>query len=163
VRILTRYVLTIAAVVYVDHAVLPRLLPEGVAPDLTLATIIYLALAIGGVSAVAAGFALGLISDLLGWGPVGVGALIGTLAAAIFSYFRGQIYERSLLAPAIFTALAFILKKALILALLAVTAGPVTVGWPVVGRAGVAALLTAATAFPLLFFYWRFLPPRRRA
>jgi len=161
VRVFFRYVLIIAAVVYVDHAVLPRLLPEGLAPDLTLATIIYLALAVGGVSAIAAGFALGLISDLLGWGPVGVGALIGTLAGAVFSYFRGQIYERSLLAPAIFTAVAFIVKKAVILALLAGTAGPLTVRWPVIGRAGVAALVTAAAAFPLLFFYWRLLPPRR--
>ncbi|UCH77304.1 MAG: rod shape-determining protein MreD [Candidatus Coatesbacteria bacterium] len=160
-RIFTRYVLIIAAVVYVDHAVLPRLLPEGVAPDLTLATIIYLALAVGGVAAVAAGFALGLISDLLGWGPVGVGALIGTLAGAVFSYFRGQIYERSLLVPAVFTAVAFILKKAITLGLLAGTGAPVTVGWPVVGRAGVAALVTAAAAFPLLFLYWRLLPPRR--
>jgi rod shape-determining protein MreD len=161
VRIFLRYVVVLAAVVYGHHAVLPRILPEAAVPDLTLATVVYLAFALGGVPAIACGFVLGLFSDLLGWGTVGVGALTGTLAGATFSYFRGQIYEKSLLVPAVFAAAAVVFKQILSYALVAATAGPVSFGWHVVGRFALAALITAACTVPLLFFYWRVLPPRR--
>jgi rod shape-determining protein MreD len=161
VRKFLRYVLVAAAVVYGHHALLPRLLPEAAVPDLTLATVVYVALALGGVTAVACGFLLGLASDLLGWGPVGVGALTGTLAAAAFSYFRGQIYEKSLLVPAVFAAAAAVVRLLLSYALLAATAGPVSFGWHVVGRLALGAAATGAASVPLLFVYWRILPPRR--
>jgi rod shape-determining protein MreD len=146
---------------YVHVSVAPRLLPDAAVPDLTLATVVYIALAVGGVPAVVCGFILGLTSDLLGWGPVGVGALIGTISGAAFSYFRGQIYERSLLVPALFAASAFVAKQFLSFVLLAATAGPVSFGWHVVGRTALGAGATAAFSFPLLFLYWRILPPRR--
>ncbi len=146
---------------YVYFSVAPRVLPAPAVPDLALATVVYLALAIGGATAVVSGFILGLTSDLFGWGPVGVGALVGTLAGAAFSYFRGQIYERSLLVPALFAAFAFAAKQLLSFALLAATAGPVSFGWHVVGRTALGAAATAAFSFPLLFLYWRILPARR--
>ena len=160
-RIFLRYVIVIAAVVYGHHAVLPRLLPDVLVPDLTLATVVYVALAVGGVPAVVCGFILGLASDLLGWGPVGLGALVGTASAAVFSYFRGQIYEGSLLVPALFAAVAVIVKQTLAFVLVAAFAGPASFGWLVVGKVALAAAATAVVSFPLLFFYWRFLPPRR--
>ena len=160
-RIFLRYVIVIAAVVYGHHAVLPRLLPDVLVPDLTLATVVYVALAVGGVPAVVCGFVLGLASDLLGWGPVGLGALVGTASAAVFSYFRGQIYEGSLLVPALFAAVAVIVKQTLAFVLVAAFAGPASFGWLVVGKVALAAAATAVVSFPLLFFYWRFLPPRR--
>ncbi len=160
-RIFIRYVFVIAAVMYVDVGVAARLLPTAAVPDFALATVVYLALAVGGVTAVVSGFILGLASDLFGWGPVGVGALVGTLAGAAFSYFRGQIYERSLLVPVLFAALASVAKQLLSFALLAATAGPVSFGWHVVGRTALAAGATAAFSLPLLFLYWRILPPRR--
>ncbi len=160
-RIFLRYVIVIAAVVYGHLAVLPRLLPDALVPDLTLATVVYVALAVGGVPAVVCGFILGLASDLLGWGPVGLGALVGTASAAVFSYFRGQIYEGSLLVPALFAAVAVIVKQTLAFVLVAAFAGPASFGWLVVGKVALAAAATAVVSFPLLFFYWRFLPPRR--
>ena len=160
-RIFIRYVFVIAAVMYVHVSVAPRILPTTAVPDLALATVVYVALAVGGVTAVVSGFILGLTSDLFGWGPVGVGALVGTLAGAAFSYFRGQIYERSLLVPALFAAFAVIAKQLVTFALLAATAGPVSFGWHVMGRTALGAGVTAAFSFPLLFLYWRILPPRR--
>jgi rod shape-determining protein MreD len=160
-RIFLRYVIVLAAAVYVHQAVAPRLLPDAAVPDLTLATVVYVALAVGGVPAVVCGFILGLASDLLGWGPVGLGALVATAAAATFSYFRGQIYEGSLLIPAAFAAVAVIVKQVLSFVLVAAFAGPASFGWMVVGHIALAAGVTAAASFPLLFFYWRFLPPRR--
>ena len=160
-RVFLKYLFVLAAVVYGHHAVLPRVLPETFVPDLTLASVVYLALAVGGIPAVVCGFVLGLASDLLGWGAVGVGALTGTLAAAAFSYFRGQIYEKSLLVPAVFAAAAAVVRLILNYALLAATAGPVSFGWYVVGRIALGAAVTAAASIPLLFVYWRVLPPRR--
>lgn len=160
-RIFLRYVVVLAAAVYAHHAVAPRLLPDALVPDLTLATVVYVALAVGGVPAVVLGFILGLASDLLGWGPVGLGALVGAVSASVFSYFRGQIYEGSLLVPAIFAAVAVIVKQTFAFVLVAAFAGPASFGWPVVGKIALAAAATAVVSFPLLFFYWRFLPPRR--
>ncbi len=160
-RIFLRYVVVLAAAVYVHHAVAPRLLPDAAVPDITLATVVYVALAVGGVPAVVCGFILGLASDLLGWGPVGLGALVGTVSAAVFSHFRGRIYEGSLLVPAIFAAAAVIVKQTLAFVLVAAAAGPASFGWLVVGKVALAAAVTAVFSFPLLFFYWRFLPPRR--
>jgi rod shape-determining protein MreD len=160
-RIFLRYVVVVAAAVYVHHAVAPRLLPDVLVPDLTLATVVYVALAVGGVPAVVCGFILGLTSDLYGWGPVGVGALIGTISGAAVSYFRGQIYEGSLLVPAVFAAAAVIAKQLVTFALLAATAGPLSFGWHVLGKTALAAGATAFFTFPLLFVYWRVLPPRR--
>jgi rod shape-determining protein MreD len=159
-RIFFRYAVVLAAAVYVQHAVAPRLLPDVLVPDLTLATVVYVALAVGGVPAVVLGFVLGLASDLLGWGPVGAGALVGTISAAAFSYFRGQIYEGSLVVPAAFAAVSALAKQFLTFALLAAFAGPVSFGWHVFGKAALAAGSTAAFSFALFFFYWRFLPPR---
>jgi rod shape-determining protein MreD len=151
----------VAAVVYLHHALVPRILPDNLVPDLTLVTVIYIALARGGVPAVVCGFALGLASDLFGWGPVGLGALVGTVSGAVFSYFRGQIYEGSLLAPTAFATGALIIKQVLGFILVAVAAGPVSFGWHVVGQWALGAAATAVVAFPLLFLYWRLLPARR--
>ena len=160
-RIFLRYVVVVAAVVYGHLALLPRVLPEAAVPDLTMATVVYLALSLGGIPAVVCGFILGLASDLLGWNPVGVGALVGTLAAAAFSYFRGQIYEKSLLVPSIFAAAASVFKLILSYTLLAATSGLVSFGWHVVGRLALGAATTAVASIPLLFAYWRILPQRR--
>jgi len=116
---------------------------------------------LGGIPAVVCGFVLGLASDLLGWGPVGVGALVGTLAAAAFSYFRGQIYEKSLVVPSVFAAAATLFKLILGYILLAATSGLVSFGWHVVGRIALGAGTTAVASIPLLFAYWRLLPQRR--
>jgi rod shape-determining protein MreD len=161
VRTLIRYVVVVATVVYLHHALVPRILPDTFVPDLTLITVVYIALARGGVTAVVCGFVLGLASDLFGWGPVGLGALIGTVSGAVFSYFRGQIYEGSLLAPAAFATGAVIIKQILSFVLVAIAAGPVSFGWHVVGQWGLGAAATAVAAFPLLFFYWRLMPARR--
>ncbi len=160
-RIFLRYVVVLAAAVYVHHAVAPRLLPDAAVPDITLATVVYVALAGGGVPAVVCGVSRGWASDLLGGGPVGLGALVGTVSAAVFSHFRGRIYEGSLLVPAIFAAAAVIVKQTLAFVLVAAPAGPASFGWLVVGKVALAAAVTAVFSFPLLFVYWRFLPPRR--
>ncbi len=160
-RLFLRYLVVIAAVAYLHHAVLPRFLSGGYVPDLTLASVVYVALAVGGLPAIFAGFLLGLVSDLFGWGPVGLNAFVGAVAAFAVGRLRGQVYESSLLAPAAFAVAAFILREALSFVLLAIFAGPVSFGWHVVGRLLLGALITGAACFPLLFVYWRLIPPPR--
>jgi len=161
VRLFFRYLLVTTAAVWVDHAVLPRLVPGGFAPNLSLATVVYIALAAGGLRAVVAGFVIGLASDLLGWGPVGLNALVATLAAAVFGRLRGQIYENSLLVPAAMVVLADLVLQLLSFVLAAAATGPVSFGWAVVGRVVLVPLITGLTCFPLFFAYWRLLPPPR--
>ena len=161
-KYIPRTVFVVAAVFYLHHAVLPRLLTVGYTPDLTLITAVYIALAAGNAAAVLGAFLLGLGSDLVGWGPVGVGALVATLAAAIYGRLRVNIYESSLLVPAILVAAAALVKQVLYAVLLAVGPAHISFTWAVAGRIALATLITGAAAVPLFFLYWRLIPPRRR-
>lgn len=83
--------LFVAAVLQVSIA--PHLAVLGVAPNFILLVVVTLALVEGPVAGCAAGFAGGLVFDLLGAGPLGpaalvlcvVGYLAGTLHAAMFA------------------------------------------------------------------------------
>lgn len=158
-RLFIRYCAVLAVTVYVGHAVLPRVVPAGWEPDMTAATIVYVALAVGGVRALLTGFILGLVADLFGWGPVGVGALAGTATAAACGLLHGQIYENSIAAPAAVAALAALVKGALMLAVAAAFAGLLGGGWALVGRLAACALATGVVAAPLYFLFWRIIPP----
>ena len=147
---------------YLHHAVLPRVLTADFTPDLTLTTVVYFALAAGGVASIVVGFLLGFLSDLFGWGPVGLGALVATLAAAVYGRFRVQIYERSLLVPAVLTTFAALVKQILYFALLAFGPAHVNFGWSIVWRLVVGTVVTGLVAFPVFYVYWRLIPPRRR-
>jgi rod shape-determining protein MreD len=151
-----------AAAAYLQYAVLPRLITVDFTPDLALATVVYVALAAGGVGAVVFGFALGLAGDLLGWGPVGVSALVATVAAAVTGRLRVHLYEYSLLVPVILAAVAALLKQLLAFVLVALGPAPVAFGWSVLGHLLLAGATTGLAGFPLFFLYWRLIPPRRR-
>lgn len=156
-----RAVLVALAALYLHHAALPRLLTADFTPDLTIATAVYFALAAGGAGAVVIGFLMGLAGDLFGWGPLGLGAGVTTLAAAGYGRLRVQIYQGSLLVPAVLTTFAVLVKQALALLFLAIGPAGVALTWGAVGRLGLHLLITALVCFPLYFFYWRFIPPRR--
>ena len=160
-RTFLRYFVVVAVVVYLHQAVLPRFLPGGAVPDLTLASVVYIALAVGGVPAIIAGFLLGLAADLFGWGPLGLNAFVATIAAFAVGRLRGQIYENSLLFPAFFAVVAFLAREVLAFVLSAVFAGPLSFGWRVVGQLALGAAVTGAASFPLSFIYWRVLPVRQ--
>jgi rod shape-determining protein MreD len=161
-KYIVRTVLVVAAAFYLHHALLPRVLTADFTPDLTLATVVYIALAAGNVAAVVGGFFLGLASDLFGWGPVGVGALVATLAAAVYGRLRVHIYEYSLVVPAVLVAVAALLKQVLYFVLLAFGPAHVSLTWAVVGRLALSTAVSGVAAVPLFFVYWRLIPPRRR-
>ncbi len=96
-----------------------------------------------------------------GWGPVGLYALGGTLAAAAFAPLHGQVYENSIAIPAACAALAALGLRLLSLAVTAAFVGPVAVGWFAVGHVLATTLTTALAAAPLYALYWRLIPPRR--
>ncbi len=147
--------------VYIHRAVLPRFLPTPYVPELTLATVVYLAVAVGGIRSLFFAFVLGLASDLLGWGPVGLGALVATLTAAAYAPLRGRIYENSLLVPAALTALAALAQGVLSLIIFVLAPGAVSLAGSDILRLVAAALVAGAASLPLFFIYWRLLPPRR--
>ncbi len=79
--------LVVAALLQV--ALAPHLAIGGVAPNLLLLVVLSLALLRGAGSGAAAGFAAGLVFDLLGTGPIGPAALV----LAVVGYLAGSLQE----------------------------------------------------------------------
>jgi rod shape-determining protein MreD len=153
------FALVIAGTVYLQHGLGPHLAPWGITPDLTLVLIVYLALNWGGFAGAGAGFCLGFASDVFSWGVIGVGALAGTVAGGLVGAYRGNIYERSIVAPPVLTALATVFKEGVNLAVLVIAAGAATVGGYHFLRLLLIVLVNSAVAVPLFLFYWWIIPP----
>jgi rod shape-determining protein MreD len=153
----------IAGTVYLQHGFGPHVAPWGITPDLTLILIVYLGLIWGGFRGAVAGFFLGFASDVLSWGVIGVGALAGTVAGGLVGAYRGNIYERSAMAPPVLTAMATIFKEGVNLGVLVIAAGTVTVGGYHFLRLLLVVLVNSAVAVVLFLFYWRVIPPGKEA
>ncbi|UCE26236.1 MAG: rod shape-determining protein MreD [Candidatus Coatesbacteria bacterium] len=153
------FALVIGGTVYLQHGLGPHLAPWGINPDLTLVLIVYLALNWGGFAGAVAGFCLGFASDVLSWGVIGVGALAGTVAGGLVGAYRGNIYERSIVAPPVLTGLATVFKEGVNLAVLVIVAGAVTVGGYHFLRLLLVVVINSVVAVPLFLFYWWIIPP----
>ena len=82
-------VAAIAVATLLQVGLAPYIAIAGVVPNFLLIVVVTLALVEGPSAGASAGFAAGLIFDLLGQGPVGPMALVLTLTG----YFAGQLHE----------------------------------------------------------------------
>jgi len=77
----------------------PYLAIGGVTPNFLLLVVVTLALVTGPTEGAAAGFAAGLIFDLLGTGPVGPGALVLCITGYVAGLMHEQMFAEGWLLP----------------------------------------------------------------
>lgn len=94
--------LALLAAAVAQVVVAPHLRVAGVVPNFPLLVVITLALVHGADQGAIAGFAAGLVLDLLGSGPVGAWAFVLTLVGYIAGLFEANIFAEGWLLP--FTA-----------------------------------------------------------
>lgn len=130
----------------------PYLTIGGVTPNFLLLVVITVALASGPTSGASAGFAAGLLFDLLGTGPVGPMALVLTVAGFIAGMLHEQMFAEGWLLPLtvlFFTSFAAELAYGLMLMLLGTDIA--------FGRALLTKMIPGAvynTALALLVYPW---------
>jgi rod shape-determining protein MreD len=89
----------------------PYLAIGGVVPNLLLIVVVTVALIEGPGSGAAAGFAAGLIFDLLGTGPVGPMALVLTTTGYLAGLLHEQMFAEGWLLPLTVLAIASLLSE----------------------------------------------------
>lgn len=156
--------LAMAGVAVLQSTVLRFLEIAGVAPDLTLVVLVFLANRNGVMVGQLTGFAGGVVLDVLGLAPLGFHALTFTILGAAFGVTRGKMFVDPIFIPVILAIVAM-LGKALLALLIAgmfgvggVTAGVFSTAYLIeIGYTG----LIAPVVFALLGML-RFLQPDRR-
>lgn len=150
-----RYVvwLAVAVAVLVQLAWAPRWGVAGARPDVVTLVAVCLAFIDGPQTGAVAGFAGGLVLDLLGLGVVGAGALSRTVAGFAAGLVERNVFGRSVVVPmlaaAAATALAQVIELVVLLLLgrsLPVVVSVVTIVVPSAVYNG----LLAGVAYPLL-------------
>lgn len=102
--------LVIAACVVLQSTLLGRIAILGVRPDLALVVLVFVALRRGSMTAQVAGFASGIVEDLVSVSPVGFHMLLRTLIGFLYGLFSGNVFVDPLLMPIVLTIAATILK-----------------------------------------------------
>jgi rod shape-determining protein MreD len=87
----------------------------GVAPDLVLVGLLFLANKNGVMTGQLCGFAGGLVLDVLGLAPLGFYALLYTVIGAVFGLTRGKMFVDPIFIPVILSVVAMIAKGLLAL------------------------------------------------
>ena len=100
----------IAACVVLQSTLLGHIAILGVRPDLALVVLVFVALRRGSMTAQVAGFASGLVEDLVSVSPVGFHMLLRTLIGFLYGLFSGNVFVDPLLMPIVLTIAATILK-----------------------------------------------------
>lgn len=102
-------------------AIAPRLAIGGVVPNLLLLVVITLALIEGRTAGAAAGFAAGLLFDLLGGSPIGVAALVFTVTGYLAGSLQENMFAEGWLMPptvafvaSLFTEIAYAFALSLV-------------------------------------------------
>ncbi len=145
-------VLTLLGALVVQVALVPYLAIAGVTPNALLLAAVTIALVKGPRAGMLAGFSAGLLFDLLGTAPVGVGALFLCLVGFVAGSVQENTFSEGWLVPLVivsFATLTFEVGYVLVLAVLGESA--VTFG-DLVGLALPAALYNSALA--LLVYPW---------
>lgn len=83
----------------------------GVVPSIPLLVVITLSLVNGPVSGAVAGFISGLLLDLLGAGPIGAWALVGTLVGYIAGTLEANVFAEGWLLPVTVALIASIVAE----------------------------------------------------
>lgn len=107
--LLTAAGLMIAAVV-LQSLVLRWVAIRGVRPDLALIILCFTAVRRGAMTGQVAGFASGLVEDLLSLSPMGFHALFRTCIGFFYGLSEGSIFVDPILMPVVLSTLATLLK-----------------------------------------------------
>jgi rod shape-determining protein MreD len=87
----------------------------GVAPDLVLIVLVFLANKNGSMPGQTAGFAAGVVLDVMGLAPLGFYALIYTVLGALFGISRGKMFVDPIFIPVLLAVVAMVIKAVLAL------------------------------------------------
>ncbi|AGB41892.1 rod shape-determining protein MreD [Halobacteroides halobius DSM 5150] len=87
----------------------------GVAPDLLLILLVFLAVNYGKTAGGIAGFIMGLLQDLFSGGLFGINAICKALVGYLFGFLKGNIYQDKLLVPPFLSFLATVINQLLII------------------------------------------------
>jgi rod shape-determining protein MreD len=98
------------AAVVLQSTLLHRVALRGVKPDLALIILVFTAVRRGSMTGQVAGFASGILEDLLSLSPVGFHALTRTLIGFLFGRMEGNIFLDPILMPLLLTVIATVLK-----------------------------------------------------
>jgi rod shape-determining protein MreD len=100
----------LAACVILQSTLLNRIAILGVRPDLALVVLVFVALRRGSMTGQIAGFAAGIVEDVVSAAPVGFHMLMRTLIGFLYGLFAGNVFVDPLLMPIVLTIAATILK-----------------------------------------------------
>lgn len=96
--------------VILQSTLLTRIAILGVRPDLALVVLVFVALRRGSMTGQVAGFAAGVVEDLVSASPAGFHMLLRTLVGYLYGIFSGNVFVDPLLMPIVLTIAATILK-----------------------------------------------------
>jgi len=100
----------LAACVVLQSTVFRYIAIRGVRPDLALIVLVFVALRRGSMTAQVAGFAAGIVEDLVSVSPVGFHMLLRTVIGYLYGLLSGNVFLDPLLMPIVLTIVATILK-----------------------------------------------------
>jgi rod shape-determining protein MreD len=100
----------IAACVVLQSTVFRYIAIRGVRPDLALVVLVFVALRRGSMTAQVAGFAAGIVEDLVSVSPVGFHMLLRTVIGFLYGLLSGNVFVDPLLMPIVLAIVATILK-----------------------------------------------------
>lgn len=97
----------------VQSTVLEHAAIRGVKPDLALIVLVFVAVQGGSMAGQVAGFAAGLVQDLLSLPPLGVGALVRTIIGFVYGKLQGALASGSPFASVVLVVTATVAKGAM--------------------------------------------------
>jgi rod shape-determining protein MreD len=100
----------LAACVVLQSTVFRYIAIRGVRPDLALVVLVFVALRRGSMTAQVAGFAAGIVEDLVSVSPVGFHMLLRTVIGFLYGLLSGNVFVDPLLMPIVLAIVATILK-----------------------------------------------------
>lgn len=149
--------LTMLGALLLQVALVPYLAVGGMTPNVLLLAAVTIALVKGPRAGMVAGFAGGVLFDLLGSGPIGVGALVFCLVAFIAASLKQNTFADGWLVPLVIVFLTSFVAEIsymMVLAVLGQGAGTLS---GVLGRAFPASLYNAMVAVVVYPWVARFL------
>ena len=152
----TAAAIVVAAIL--QAALAPHMAIMQVVPNLLLLVVVTLAMVEGPTPGAAAGFAAGLLLDLLGSGPIGPGALVMSSVGYAAGMIGANLFAESWLMPVTVVLIAsfvYDLALAALLAVMGVEAALVTIAWRVALPGAVYNTLLAVLIFPWLARFLR--------
>jgi rod shape-determining protein MreD len=153
----TGIALLVAAVL--QAALAPHMAIMGVAPNFLLLVVITLAMVEGPIPGAVAGFAAGLLFDLLGSGPIGPGALVMTSVGFVAGTMRANMFAKSWILPVTVVFVASFLAElayGIFLAVIGVETQLLPLIWTIILPSAVYDTVLALLVFPWLARFLRF-------